>query len=469
LDFMSKVPREDILGGPIIRTIFRLGWPVMVTTILQVLYNLADTFWLGHLPKEESGTAVAGLQISWPIVFLLISFVAGFAAAGVALISQYTGAGMREKADLSCGQVYSLSFVFGVIIGGLGYILSPRLLPLITHSREVTDVAILYIQVIFLGMPFMFASFLFASVLQAYGDTVTPMLVSGATVLLNVILDPLLIFGLGPLPKLGVLGAALATVTCQTISSVIAFYILFKGKRGVKLRLSYLRPKLRWISKIFKIGLPAAIGNSGTAFGFVVLMAIIGRVPNAPIALAAYGIGDRIIHLMFICIEGLGVGLTTILGQSLGADKIDRAEAAAKRGSALMFLILVAETAVLWLLRRPALSFFIPGRPDIIDEGVNFISIFVFGMPFFGIFRAAGAVFQGSGHNIPTMIMELSRLWVLRVPLCYLFAFVLSKGSTGVWLGMAISNIIGATVAIVLFSTGVWKEKVIEEKSLPEV
>ncbi len=466
---MNKVSREDILGGSIIRTIFRLGWPVMVTTILQVLYNLADTFWLGHLPKEESGAAVAGLQISWPIVFLLISFVAGFAAAGVALISQYTGAGMRDKADLSCGQVYSLSFVFGVLIGGLGYILSPRLLPLITQSRGVTEVAIIYIQVIFLGMPFIFASFLFASVLQAYGDTVTPMLVSGVTVLLNVILDPLFIFGRGPMPKLGVLGAALATVICQTIASGIALYILFKGKKGVKLRLSHLRPQLKWVSKIFKIGLPASIGHSGTAFGFVVLMAIIGRVPNAPIALAAYGIGDRVIHLMFICIEGLGVGLTTILGQSLGAEKIDRAEAAAKRGSALMFLILVAEAAILWLLRKPILSFFIPGRPDIIDEGAKFISIFVFGMPFFGIFQAAGAVFRGSGHNLPTMIMELSRLWVLRVPLSYLFAFVLTRGSTGVWMGMAISNIIGATMAIALFTTGIWKEKVIEEKGVPKV
>lgn len=466
---MGKVSREDILGGPIIRTIFRLGWPVMVTTILQVLYNLADTFWLGHLPKGESGTAVAGLQISWPIVFLLISFVAGFAAAGVALISQYTGAGMREKADLSCGQVYSLSFIFGLFLGGLGYILSPRLLPLITYSRGVTEVAILYIQVIFLGMPFIFASFLFASVLQAYGDTITPMLVSGATVVLNVILDPLLIFGLGPLPKLGVLGAALATVICQTISSVIALYILFAGKKGVKLRLSHLKPELNWVSKIFKIGLPASIGHSGTAFGFVVLMAIIGRVSNAPIALAAYGIGDRVIHLMFICIEGLGVGLTTILGQSLGAEKIHRAEAAARRGSALMFLILVAEAVVLWVFRRPILSFFIPGRPDIIDEGSNFISIFVFGMPFFGIFQAAGAVFRGSGHNLPTMIMELTRLWVLRVPLSFLFAFVLSKGSTGVWMGMAISNIIGASMAVLLFSTGVWKEKVIEEKGMPEI
>ncbi len=436
----------------------------MISTVLQVLYSLADTFWLGHLPEGESGAAVAGLQISWPIVFFLISFVAGFAAAGIALISQYTGARMGEKANLSCGQIYSLSLGFGALLGGLGYLLSPKLLPLITHSQEVTAVAILYIQIIFLGMPFMFAAFLFGSVLQAYGDTFTPMLVNGITVALNVILDPLLIFGWGPLPKLGVLGAALATVSCQMISSVIALYILFEGRRGIKLKLANMRPRWKWISKIFKIGLPASIGNSGTAFGFVVLMAVIGRVSNAPVALAAYGIGDRVIHLMFICIEGLGVGLTTILGQSLGAEKVGRAEVAAKKGMALMFTILVVETCFLWLLRRSILTFFIPGRSDIIDEGANFISIFVFGMPFFGIFRAVGASFQGSGHNIPSMIMDLSRLWLLRVPLCYLFAFTLSKGSTGVWIGMAISNIVGAVLALLLFSTGVWKEKVIEEK-----
>lgn len=462
---MAKVASEDILHGPIVRTMFRLGWPAMITGILQTLYNLADAFWIGHLPPAESGAAVAAIQISWPIVWLLISFVAGFGgAAGSALISQYTGAKRSEQANLACSQIFSITFLSGIVIGIGGFFFSPYLLPLLVRASEVTDVATLYIRVIFLGLPFMFAPFLFYFSLAAYGDTITPMIVNGGAVLLNIVLDPLLIFGPGPLPRLGIFGAALATVISEGLASIAALVILFRGKRGLKLELRYFRPQLNWIKKIMGIGLPAAVGQSGTALGFVVLMAIIGRVENATVALAAYGIGDRVFSLLFIATEGLGVGLTTILGQSLGADLVQRAWEVAKKGAAVMFSILVVEAALIWLARQPLMAFFIPGREDIIVEGVNFISIFVLAMPFFGLFSAVGAIFRGSGHNVPTMIMELARLWGLRVPLSYIFAFTLGMGSTGVWVGMTISNFAAALIAIGLFFTGVWKEKVIEEQ-----
>ncbi len=461
---MARVSSERILRGPIVWTMFRLGWPAMVTGLLQALYHLADAFWIGHLPPAESGAAVAAIQISWPVVWLLISFVAGFGgAAGSALISQYTGAKRSGEANFACSQIFSLSFLSGIVIAVSGFFLSPHLLPLLVQAGEVTDAATVYIQVIFLGMPFLFAPFLFYFSLAAYGDTVTPMIVNGGAVLLNVVLDPLLIFGLGPVPRLGILGAALATVLSEGLASIVALAILFRGRRGLKLEVPQFKPRLAWVRKIMGIGLPAAVGQSGTALGFVVLMAIIGRVPHATIALAAYGIGDRIFSIVFIAIEGLAVGLTTMLGQSLGADLTRRAFEVAKKGTAVMFLILVIEAALIWLARRPLMAFFIPGREDIIAEGVNFISIFVAAMPFFGLFSAVGAIFRGSGHNVPTMIMELARLWALRVPLSYVFAFAAGMGSTGVWLGMTISNFVAALIAIGLFSTGIWKRKVIGE------
>ncbi len=461
---MRKVTTAEILEGPLIRTMFRLGWPAMVTGLLQTLYNLADAFWIGHLPPEESGAAVAAIQISWPIVWLLISFIAGFGgAAGSALISQYTGARRPEEADLACSQIFAITGLSGLVIGIGGFLFAPYLLPLLVRAGEVTDAATLYIRVIFLGLPFMFAPYLFYFSLAAYGDTVTPMLVNGGAVLLNIALDPLLIFGLGPLPRWGIFGAALATVISEGLASIAALAILFRGRRGLRLRWPYLQPRWSWLRKILGIGLPAAVGQSGTALGFVVLMAIIGRVENATVALAAYGIGDRAFSLLFIAIEGLGVGLTTILGQCLGADRADRAHEAARRGTAVMFSILVVEAFLIWLARRPLMAFFIPGREDVIAEGIRFISIFVPAMPFFGLFSAVGAIFRGSGHNVPTMIMELARLWGLRVPLSYLFAFPLGMGSTGVWIGMTASNIAAAFLALGLLATGIWKRKVIEE------
>ena len=192
------------------------------------------------------------------------------------------------------------------------------------------------------------------------------------------------------------------------------------------------------------------------------MMAVIARLPNQGAVLAGYGVANRLTNLMFIAIEGLGVGVSTILGQSLGANNLKRAEEVVKKGMLVMFLILMGAAFFLFSVRRGAIQFFI-NNPDVIMEGSNFIRVFVFGMPFFGLFRAVNASFMGSGHNVPTMATELVRLWGLRVPLAYVFGFVLGWDSTGVWFGMALSNILGAVFALALFKTGIWKKKVIKD------
>ncbi|MBU7032661.1 MAG: MATE family efflux transporter [Theionarchaea archaeon] len=461
---METIPKNHILEGPIIKTLFVLGWPIMVSNLLHSMYNLVDTFWLGKLGPTESTNAVASLQISWPIVFLLISLAFGFGQAGVALISQYTGAREHREANRSAGQVLSMSLLFGLSIGIAGVLLSSTIVDLLGIEKEIARLAATYLKIIFTGMPFMFVSMMFGFILRAYGDTVTPMKVEGITVCLNLVLDPVLIFGLGGFPQMGVVGAGIATVFSQSISSIIALYILFSGKSGIKLKLRQLKP-IKWrIFQILRIGIPASIANSGTAFGFVVLMFIIAQLPDQGVVLAAYGVGDRIVSLIFIAVNGLGVGVSTILGQSLGANNIQRAEEVARKGLLLMFSILVFSSLVLLVIRRPAIQFFI-NDPSVIGEGANFIKVFLFGIPFFGIFSAVNACFSGSGHNVPVMVNELMRLWGLRIPLSYLFGFTLGWNATGVWFGMGLSNLLGAVLALALFRTGTWKKKVIRQEN----
>jgi len=456
---MRSVSKEQILNGPIIKTLFLLGWPIMVSSLLSTAYTLADTFWLGRL--EESKYAVAALQISWPIIFLLISIAFGFGAAGVALVSQYTGAKKHEEAERSAGQVIFISLTFGLVFAITGFFLSPFIVHSLGLEKEVSHLAILYLRIIFFGIPFMFGSFTFGFIMRAYGDTVTPMIVDGIAVILNIILDPILIFGMFGFPEMGVLGAGLATILTQSLATIIALHLLFKGKVGIKLKLEYLKPEKEKIKKIFRIGIPASIGNSGTAFGFFILMYILARVPDSTVVLAAYGIGDRIINLIFISINGLSAGITTVLGQSLGADKIERAEEAVKKGILAMFFILVVCSILLVLFRTEIMKIFI-NNSDVVNEGANFIKCVMIGVPFFGIFSGIVAAFQGSGHNVPTMILDLSRLWALRIPLAYLLGIYFGMNSTGVWIGMALSNIVGTVIALIFFETGIWKKKVID-------
>ena len=464
---MRKVSREEILTGNPTKVMFMLSLPVMLAQFLFTLYNLADTFWLGHLPASESASAVAGMQVAWPIIWFLMAFSFGFGIAGVALVSQYTGAGDHEKAEFSASQVMSVSLLFGVFVGVLGFFLMPVIASLVTHVKDVSNMAVLYMKIFFIGVPFIFISFTFQQILSAKGDNVTPMQVTFITVILNLILDPFLIFGWWIFPRMGVQGAALATIISEGIAAIIGLYMLFKGFKGIKITLKNMIPDFTWFKKIFKIGLPAAIGSSTTAFGFLVLVGIIGRTINAEVALSAYGIGDRLVNVIFIVVEGVGASIVTMVGQNLGANLIDRVAKIAKTGIKVEFLITIIEALIVFLARSVLFKVFIPNRPDVVREGILFLTIFTIGLPFFGLFSAVAGVFRGSGHNTPPMIADIVRLWVVRVPFAYLFG--LKWGTVGIWWAMSLSNVIAASVAYFIYLKGSWKKAVIHEEVKPEV
>ena len=461
-----KAPsREEILAGPALPIMARIGGPAVLSSLLFTLYNLADAFWIGRLPKAESAAAMAGIQVSWPIVWFLISLVAGFGGAAVtALVAQYMGAGREREANFAMNQLFSLSIISGAALGVAGYLASPWLLGLLVREGGVAGAASLYIKVIFLGLPTMIIPSLFYSSLAACGDTLTPLLVDGAGVLLNMALDPLLVLGWGPVPGMGILGAAYATVAAQGVATLVFIALFARGKGRLRLEARALPPRWRWVKKALRIGLPAAIGQSSTAFGFVVMTGLIGRLPNPEVALAGYGIGDRILGILFIITDGLSVGLTTMVGQALGARRPARAKEVVWKGLWIMLSVLVAEAGVLWLLRRGLVAVFIPGRPDVIAVGASFIQAFAASMPFLGAFFAAMAVFRGAGHNLPTMILGILRLWVLRIPLAYLFGFRLAWGADGVWWGMALSNVLSGLAALGLLLSGSWQRSVVEEE-----
>ena len=455
--------REEILGGPILPTMFRIGGPAVLSSLIFTLYNLADAFWIGRLPAEEAGAAVAGIQVSWPIVWFLISFVAGFGGAAVSsFVSQYIGAGRFHEANRAFNQLFSVAVFSGIALGILGFAISPWLLGLLVPEGGVAKAANLYIAVIFLGLPFMLIPGLFHFGLAATGDTITPLLVNGGGTLLNILLDPFFVLGWAGLPRMGIVGAAYATLISQAVATAAGTVILARGQGHLRLVLGEMRPDWGFVLRALRVGMPAAVGQSSVALGFVVLTGVIGRLPNAEAALAGYGIGDRVLGLLFILTDGLSVGLTTMVGQALGAERYDRARELVRKGLSLLFGLLAMEALVLWMLRKPLVELFIPGREDVIAVGAEFIAIFAAGMPFLGAFFSAQAIFRGAGHNVPTMILGILRLWALRIPLSYVFAFPLGWGDTGVWWGMSLSNVISGLAALGLLWSGTWQRRVVE-------
>ncbi|MFW5907658.1 MAG: MATE family efflux transporter [Candidatus Natronoplasma sp.] len=468
-DRMGRPSKEEILEGDIVPLMFKLGWPLMIANLLQTAYNLADTLWLGRLPYPENTLSVGAMSLAWPFVFLLLSIELGLGIAAVALISQHVGAKRFGEAEEDAGQLYMILIVLSVVASIIGYLITPRFMAVLAEEGAVVPFAVSYLRIIFLGFPFLLLFSAFSFVLRAWGDTITPMALMSFSVVLNIVLDPFFIFGWGPFPALGIQGAAVATVLSRAVGAGISIYLLATGKAGIELKLSYLKPNFEKIRKFFKIGLPATGARVFDAVGFVVLTALLARLPQQKEVLAAYGIGSRIINITFVVVFGLGIALSTMVGQALGADKTERADRIAKKGIIIMGSFMVILSLILVAFRYPLVSFFIPDAPEVIEMGASFLLILAIGGPFFGIFEAVSGTLNGAGHTLKQMFLSITRLWAFRIPFVWIFAFFLAFHSTGVWLAIAFSNVIAGTTAFIVYKRGRWKEKVISKKPVEKI
>jgi len=388
------------------------------------------------------------------------------AIAGTTLVAQYTGAGDKEGVTRSAGQTYSFMFLIAIVLGTIGFIFTPQILTLMGAKDALHTNATVYLRIIFAGLPFMFGYHVFAALLRGYGDTVTPMKLTFYAVIANIILDPLLIFGIGPFPKWGVAGAAVATVISRAALAFIGMFLLFSGRVGIKLKARDLKLHLPMIKKIVSIGFPASIGQSGMALGLVMLMSVIASFGVATVG--AFGVGNRVISLALMPAMGLGFAATTMVGQNIGADKIGRAEHITWVGAGLSVLILLAGALLAFFFRDGLIRVFI-NDAEVIAQGAQLFKIVAFSLPFVGILQVVIGAFQGSGHTIPSMFFTLFRLWAIRLPLAYILGHGMKLGADGVWWAMLISNVLSAIVAALWFTRGTWKEAVITKKKVPEV
>lgn len=189
----------------------------------------------------------------------------------MALIAQYTGANREEDANLAARQVFVFSAALAMILAVVGYFTAGPIMSLMGADPELTGAATTYLQIIFIGSPLIFFTFLFAALLNGIGDTVTPMILMAVSVGANIVLDPFFIFGWGPFPEWGVMGAAVATVLSRGLVALAGFYLLFSGKLGIHIRPSHLKPRWGQLRQIASIGSMASIGQTGTALGFTIL------------------------------------------------------------------------------------------------------------------------------------------------------------------------------------------------------
>lgn len=420
----------------ILRDLWRLSWPVMTFMAFQTTLELVDLYWVGYLGTD----AVAALALANGLFWMLFTFSDLITISTLALVARHRGAGEIGPVGVVARHSFWLAAFIAAVVTALVLGFSDAFVSLYGVEPQVQEMAVLYLKVIGASMLFVYAGMAMGATLQGVGDTRTPMVILVLTNIINIVLDPILIFGLLRAPEMGILGAAVATLLARAAGFLAMFYILLSGRISPsRLRVPGL---LRWnfqagyFKRLLEIGLPAFMQTLTRPLTGLVLMWLVSLYGTQ--ALAAYGIGQRILGFAFILISGLTVGISTMIGQSLGAG-LRSLTFKIIRQAMLLGLAMQTVMTALCLFAAPSIVGLFTGDPEAIRLGVSYLRIIAACMILMGPFHVLDAVFKGSGYTVPSMISALAANWVIKLPVAYFLALTLDLGVDGIWWSISLS------------------------------
>lgn len=452
---MRRTERRDLTKGPILKSLLNLSLPIVFANILQSAYQLTDTFWVGRL----GGDAVAAVSVSFPLIFLMIALGGGFTVAGSTLVAQFTGARDQRMVNLVTGQTLIMVFVAALILSSVGYFCTPHLLRLMDVEAHVFEDASTYLRVSFLGLIFMFGYFMYQSIMRGLGEVRVPLYIVFGTVLLNLILDPLFIFGWGPVPPLGVAGAAYATIGTQAVAMFIGFAVLFRGGFGIRFEVAIFRPDFRIIRQIVALGIPASVEQSTRALGMTIMIFLVASFGT--LTVAVYGIGVRIMSFVIIPAMGLSMATAALVGQNIGAQQVGRANRIAKLSAAVAFVALSVVGVLCFIFAEPLVRFFVPNDEEVVVGAAGFLKIISLFFGLIGMQQALMGTFRGSGNTLLAMMVAIVSMWVFQFPLAYILSKHAGWNEFGLWWTYPITNVLSSLVVLAFFIQGGWRKKTI--------
>jgi putative MATE family efflux protein len=456
---MPSDRQKLFLEGPIGAALIRLAIPIILGNVLQTGYQLTDAFWVGRL----GAAAVAAVSVSFPVSFLVIALGAGFGIAGATLSAQYMGAGRQDMVNHVAAQTMMMVTLTSIVLGAAGYVLAPYLLDLLQVAPDVYAGALGFMRVSFVGIIFVFLYGMFQALMRGVGETRTPLMIVFGTVILNFLLDPLFIFGLGPLPPQGVLGAALATLATQGLAAMLGIAIFLRGRHGIQLSWRSFFPDPVYIKRAFFLGLPGSIELSTRGLGPMLLSFLVASFGT--VTLAGYGVGTNILQFVTIPAMGMSQAVSTLVSQNMGAGNLQRASRVTFLGASSSFAILTVVGLISYVFAPTLMAFFVPRVPDVIAEGAQFIRIMCLAWGGIGVQLCVVSAFRASGNMLVAMVLALVSQFVLQFPLAYILSKHTSLQASGLWWSFPITTIVVAIVSVCWFAQGGWKTTVLTEES----
>ena len=460
----TTVPdRSPLLSGSLLKALAALSVPMLLSGALQEVQSLIDLFWVGRLGPH----AVAAVSMSGIVMFLLSPVAMGLMVGTVALVARRVGAHRPQEAGHAAAQSLLLSAGLGALVSVAGWFLAPQVFPLLgvrttdavqhgVDPAQIVHEGAGFLRIIMAGQWLMFILLACFASLQAAGNARTPMICSLAATVANMILDPLLIYGIGPFPKLGVPGAALATVIAQAIALVAALHALRGNDQGLELRRESFRPDLETCWRILRIGLPGSgqlLLRSAMSAALMRIVAICG-----PVAVAGYGIGLRWHMFILMPAFALGNATATLVGQNLGAGQADRARRSAWLASGIDAGIMVLFALLALVAAEPLVRCFTKD-PEVVRIGVQYLRVVSPFYPAVAFGIILGRALNGAGDSMAPMVITAISLWGIQFPAAMLLAYAITPSILGIWLAIAAGNLVHALLIIGRFHQGAWLKR----------
>jgi MATE family, multidrug efflux pump len=445
---------HDYTVGPIGRSILLLAIPMVLEMMMESVFAVVDIFWVAHLGTDAAAT----IGLTESLLTIVYALAIGLSIGATAMIARRIGEHNIDGAARAAVQAIAIALIVSTVVAAIGAPLAPQLLRLMGGSTWVVQQGSGFTRIMLACNVSVVMLFMVNAIFRGAGDAAIAMRTLWLANWINILLGPCLIFGLGPFPKLGIVGAAIATNIGRGTGAVYALSRLFRsgGRFEIKLRHVKLEPSV--MARLMRL---SAIGTFQVFIGMASWIGLVRIISSfGSNAVAGYTFGIRVILFALLPSWGMANAAATMVGQALGAGNPERAERAVWRAG-FYNMIFLGIIGLLFILFAPQIIWFYTGDPNVARYGVDCIRTVAYGFLFYAYGMVLGQSFNGAGDTWTPTVINLFVFWLWEIPLAYVLALFLELGPDGVFYAMTIAFSTLAVVSALIFRRGRWKMRVV--------
>jgi putative MATE family efflux protein len=439
--------------GPIAKTLFFFTLPVLFGNVLQSLNGSVNSIWIGHYLGEAALTASAN---SNAILFFLIGSIFGIAMAATILIGQSIGASDLEQAKRVVGTSVTFFSTLALVVSVAGYFLCPQMMTWMHTPADALPLAVAYMRILFLAVPFLFTYTYIMMVLRGAGDSKTPFLFLLVSVGLDIALNPVFIFGVGPIPAMGIAGSATATLLAQIVSLAALIGHLYRTRHFLRIgahEWGYLRPDHAILGALIKKGVPMGLHLISVSLSMIVLMSLVNHFGSQ--TSAAYGACLQLWNYIQMPSFAVGMAVSSMVAQNVGARRWDRVHRIAQVGVLYNFLMTGGLVGVVYLLNRYCVGLFLPENVEALPLAQHINLIVSWSYIFLGVTFVLSGVMRATGAVIMPVVIVFFSLWLIRIP----FASITMEywQADAIWYSFPLGSLVAMILSIAYYRYGPWQ------------